>query len=111
MLLPDWITTTQTALTVRLTNKQQLGRAYTMRVIASLPQDPDQRTIKQTFQLNVRNPCNNGNRVIWTSADKEAKTTAQIVIMSIWTNKVISLNDLFTTTETTEDFGTCVTTP
>jgi hypothetical protein len=49
MLLPDWITTTQTALTVRLTNKQQLGRAYTMRVIASLPQDPDQRTIKQTF--------------------------------------------------------------
>jgi hypothetical protein len=31
--------------------------------------------------------------------------------MSIWTNKVIALNDLFTTTETTEDFGTCVTTP
>ena len=76
MLLPDWISTSQTALSVRLTNRQQLGRAHTMRLIASLPQDPEQRTIKQTFQINIHNPCNNGNRVVWTSAAKEAKVSA-----------------------------------
>jgi hypothetical protein len=40
MLLPDWITTTTTALTVDLTNKAFLGKAYTFRLIATLPQDP-----------------------------------------------------------------------
>jgi len=37
MLLPDWITTNTTALTVKLTDKTFMGKAYTMRVIASLP--------------------------------------------------------------------------